>query len=119
MVRPTADGLLLPIIISSIIVDVVPTERPAEAGIEPSVGSLGDSDGNALAESVIGRFKTPLIRPRGPWCSVEDVESATLEWVWWFKHHRLQGPIGYVPPAEFEEAFYRRRGAQGPVAALT
>jgi len=82
------------------------TERLAEAGIEPSVGSVGDSYDNALAESVIGLFKTEVIRRRGPWRNVEDVEFAALEWVWWFNYHRLLGPIGHVPPAEYEEAFY-------------
>jgi transposase InsO family protein len=85
------------------------TERLAEAGIEPSVGSRGDSYDNALAESVIGLFKTEVIRRRGPWRSLEDVEFATLEWVWWFNHHRLLEPIGYVPPAELEEGYYRRQ----------
>ena len=83
------------------------TERLAEAGIEPSVGSKGDSFDNALAESVIGLFKTEIIRRRGPWRNVEDVEFATLEWVWWFNYHRLLGPIGHVPPVEYEEAYYQ------------
>ena len=85
------------------------TERLAEAGIEPSVGSVGDSYDNALAESVIGLFKTEVIRRRGPWRTVEDVEFATLEWVWWFNYHRLLEPIGYLPPAEYEEMYYRSR----------
>jgi putative transposase len=88
------------------------TERLAEAGIEPSVGSRGDSYDNALAESVIGLYKTELIRRRGPWRNLEDVELATLEWVWWFNHHRLLEPIGYVPPVEHEEAFYGRQAPQ-------
>nr|MDP2530226.1 integrase core domain-containing protein [Candidatus Palauibacterales bacterium] len=83
------------------------TERLAEAGIEPSVGSRGDSYDNALAESVIGLYKAEVIRRRGPWRSREDVEFATLEWVWWLGYHRLLGPIGYVPPVEYEEAHYR------------
>ena len=83
------------------------TERLATAGIEPSVGSVGDSYDNALAESVIGLFKTEVIRRRGPWRSLEDVEFATLEWVWWFNNYRLLGPIGHVPPAEYEEDYYR------------
>lgn len=95
------------------------TERLAEAGIEPSVGSRGDSYDNALAESVIGLFKTEVIRRRGPWKNVEDVEFATLEWVWWFNHHRLLEPIGYVPPVEYEEAYYRQQEAQASVPALT
>jgi putative transposase len=106
------------------------SERLAEAGIEPSVGSKGDSYDcdlrgtsfqvlNALAESVIGLFKTEMIRQRGPWRGLEDVEFATLEWVWWFNHHRLLEPFGYVPPVEYEEAFYRRHETQPLVPALT
>ena len=94
------------------------TERLAEAGIEPSVGSRGDSYDNALAESVIGLFKTEVIRRRGPWGSLEDVELATLEWVWWFNYHRLLEPIGYVPPVEHEEAYYRRQRDQPELATL-
>lgn len=94
------------------------TERLADAGIEPSVGSRGDSYDNALAESIIGLFKTEVIRRRGPWRSVEDVEFATLEWVWWFNHHRLLGPIGHVPPAELEEAYYTRMEAHPEPAGL-
>ena len=82
------------------------TERLAEAGIEPSVGSVGDSFDNALAETVIGLFKTEVIRRRGRWRSLEAVEFATLEWVHWFNHRRLLGPIGHVPPAEAEAAHY-------------
>jgi putative transposase len=80
------------------------TERLAEAGIEPSVGSVGDSYDNALAETVIGLFKTEVIRPRGPWRSLEAVEFATLEWVDWFNTRRLLEPIGNIPPAEAEAA---------------
>jgi transposase InsO family protein len=95
------------------------TERLAEAGIEPSVGSRGDSYDNALAESVIGLFKTEVIRLKGPWRGLEDVELATLEWVWWFNERRLLEPLGYLPPAEYEDAFYRRQEAQATEAALT
>jgi len=84
------------------------TERLAEAGIEPSVGSRGDSYDNALAESVIGLYKTEVIRRRGPWRGVEDVEFATLTWVAWYNSSRLLEPLGYVPPREFEETYYRR-----------
>jgi putative transposase len=87
------------------------TERLAEAGIERSVGSVGDSYDNALAESVNGLFKTEVIWRRGPWRSFEDVEFATLEWVDWFNNRRLLEPIGYVPPAEFEAAYYRGQNA--------
>jgi transposase InsO family protein len=84
------------------------TERLADAGIEPSVGSRGDSYDNALAESVIGLFKTEVIRRLGPWRSLEDVEFATLEWVDWFNTRRLLGSIGYVPPAEYEARYYEQ-----------
>jgi putative transposase len=83
------------------------TERLAEAGAVTSVGSPGDSYDNALAETIIGLYKTELIRKRGPWKNLDDVEYATLEWVDWFNHRRLLEPIGYVPPAELEEMFYR------------
>ncbi len=82
------------------------TERLTEAGIEPSVGSVGDSYDNALAETVIGLFKTEVIHRRGPWRSFEAVEFATLEWVDWFNNRRLLEPIGNIPPAEAEEAYY-------------
>ena len=95
------------------------TERLAEAGIEPSVGSRGDSYDNALAESVIGLFKTEVIWQRGPWRGLEDVEFATLEWVWWFNHHRLLEPLGHIPPVEYEEAFFRRQDTLDLVTALT
>jgi putative transposase len=83
------------------------TERLAEAGAVTSVGSRGDSYDNALAETIIGLYKTELIRKRGPWKNLDDVEYATLEWVDWFNHRRLLEPIGYIPPAELEEMFYR------------
>jgi transposase InsO family protein len=82
------------------------TERLADAGIEPSVGSVGDSYDNALAETVIGLFKTEVIRRRGPWKGLEAVEFATLEWVDWFNNRRLLEPIGNIPPAEAEARFY-------------
>jgi putative transposase len=85
------------------------TERLAEAGIDASVGSVGDSYDNALAESIIGLFKTEVIYARGPWRSLEAVEYATLEWVDWFNHRRLLEPIGHVPPAEFEDAYYQQQ----------
>ena len=82
------------------------TERLAEAGIEGSVGSVGDSYDNALAETINGLFKTEKIRKEGPWRSVEAVEFATLEWVDWFNNRRLLEPIGNIPPAEAEANFY-------------
>jgi putative transposase len=82
------------------------TERLAIAGIEPSVGSVGDSYDNALAESIIGLFKTEVIRRFGPWKSLEAVEFATLEWVDWFNNRRLLEPIGNTQPAEAEARYY-------------
>ncbi len=82
------------------------TERLAEAGIEPSVGSVGDSYDNALAETINGLFKAEVIHRRGPWRSFEAVEFATLAWVDWFNHRRLLEPIGSIPPAEAEAAYY-------------
>jgi transposase InsO family protein len=84
------------------------TERLADAGIAPSVGSRGDSYDNALAESVIGLYKTEVIGRRDRWTSLETVEFATLRWVDWFNHRRLLGPIGFVPPAEFEANYYQQ-----------
>ena len=84
------------------------TERLAEAGAVTSVGSRGDSYDNALAETIIGLYKTELIRRRGPWKGIDDVEYSTLEWVDWFNHRRLMEPIGNVPPAEFEDAYHRK-----------
>lgn len=95
------------------------TERLAQAGIEPSVGSTGDSYDNALAETVIGLFKTEEIHRRGPWKGVEDVEFATLEWVAWYNGSRLLEPLGYVPPAEFEQAYHDRQAAPVGMAVLT
>jgi transposase InsO family protein len=85
------------------------TERLAEAGIEPSVGSVGDSYDNALAETIIGLFKTEVIRQQGPWRGIDAVELATLAWVDWFNHRRLFEPIGNVPPAEKEDEYYRQQ----------
>ena len=85
------------------------SERLAEAGIEPSVGSKGDSYDNALAETINGLYKAELIHRRGPWKTREAVELATLEWVSWFNHHRLLAPIGYIPPAEAEANYWRQQ----------
>ena len=82
------------------------TERLAEAGVEPSVGSIGDSYDNALAETINGLYKAEVIHRRGPWRSCEAVEFATLEWVDWFNNRRLLEPIGNIPPAEAEERYY-------------
>ena len=85
------------------------TERLAEAGVDASVGSVGDSYDNALAETINGLYKTEIIRRRGPWRNIDAVEYATLEWVDWFNHRRLLKSIGDVPPAELEQAYYRQR----------
>ncbi|TCM79252.1 integrase-like protein [Rhodovulum steppense] len=82
------------------------TERLGEAGIEPSVGSVGDSYDNALAETINGLFKAEVIHRRGPWRNFEAVEIATLEWVDWFNNRRLIEPIGNIPPTEAEANFY-------------
>jgi putative transposase len=82
------------------------TDRLVEAGIEPSVGTVGDSYDNALAETINGLYKTEVIRRRGPWKSLEAVEFATLEWVDWFNHRRLLEPIGNIPPAEAEQRYF-------------
>ena len=92
------------------------SERLAEAGVEPSVGSVGDSYDNALAESIIGLYKAEVIHRRGPWRKLEDVEYATLEWVDWFNHRRLLESIGHLPPAEFE-LLYNRQHNESATAA--
>ncbi len=88
------------------------SERLAEAGIEPSVGSKGDSYDNALAETINGLYKAELIHKRAPWKTKEAVEFATLEWVAWFNNVRLLEPIGYIPPAEAEANYYRQLAEQ-------
>ena len=97
---------------SSQYVSIRYSERLAEAGIEPSVGSKGDSYDNALAETINGLYKAELIHRRAPWKTREAVELATLEWVSWFNHHRLLEPIGYIPPAEAEANYYRQLASQ-------
>ena len=84
------------------------TTRLAEVGAAPSVGSVGDSYDNSLAESTIGLFKTELIRRHGPWRTLDEVELATLGYVDWFNHHRLHSEVGDLPPAELEAAYYRQ-----------
>ena len=93
------------------------TERLAEAGIEPSVGSRGDSYDNALAETINGLYKAELIHRRAPWRTREAVELATLNWVHWFNHHRLMESLGYIPPAEAEANFYSQSADQRLLAA--
>jgi putative transposase len=94
------------------------TERLATAGIAPSVGTVGDSYDNALAESVIGLYKTEVIRRQGPWRHVEAVEFATLAWVDWFNTRRLLAPLGHVPPIEYERAYYERHATPAIEAGL-
>ena len=87
------------------------TERLAQAGIEPSVGSVGDSYDNALAETINGLYKTELVHRQGPWRNMQDLEMATLGWVDWFNNRRLLGPIGDRPPAEYEMMHYEKESA--------
>ncbi len=94
------------------------SERLADAGIEPSVGSRGDSYDNAPAETINGLYKTELIHRRAPWKTRESVELATLEWVAWYNHCRLMEPLGYIPPAEAEANYYRQLRNAGGVPAL-
>ena len=91
------------------------TERLAEAGLEASVGSRGDSYDNALAETVIGLYKTEVIYHDGPWKGLEDVEYATLEWVSWYNTQRLMEPLGYLPPVEYEAQYHPRADLAAPV----
>jgi len=93
------------------------TERLAEAGVEPSVGSKGDSYDNALAETINGLYKAELIHRRAPWKTKESLELATLEWVSWFNHHRLLESNGYIPPAEAEANYYRQLAEQAAIPA--
>jgi transposase InsO family protein len=95
------------------------TERLEAAGIEASVGSVGDAYDNALAETINGLFKTEVIHRCGPWKSFDAVEYATLEWVHWFNNKRLLEPIGNIPPVEFEEAYYTGQNSPTLVAGLT
>jgi putative transposase len=94
------------------------TERLAEAGAAPSVGSAGDACDDALAESVIGLSGAEVIHRRGPWRGFDDVEHATLEWVARFNTQRLLEPLGYLPPAGYGEQFYRAQAAQAELVAL-
>ena len=92
------------------------TERLAEAGVDSSVGSVGDSYDNALAETINGLYKTEIIRRRGPWRNIDAVEYATLEWVDWFNNRRLLESIGDIPPAELEQAYYDQLDSQAEAA---
>ena len=90
------------------------TERLAEAGIQPSVGAVGSSYDNALAETINGLYKTELIKPRKPWRTIEEVELATAEWVDWFNHRRLYEYCGDIPPVDLEAAYYAQHRDQPP-----
>ena len=95
------------------------TERLKDVGIEPSVGTVGDSYDNAMAETINGLYKTELIRQNGPWRNIEEVEFATLEWVDWFNHRRLLEPIGNIPPVEFEAMYFQNQEAPATGVGLT
>jgi putative transposase len=114
--RPRADNLIHHSDRGVQYVSIRYTERLADAGVEPSVGSVGDSYDNALAETIFGLFKTEVIRRNGPWRNIEEVEFATLEWVDWFNNRRLLEPIGDIPPVEFEQLYYERQG--GPAIGV-
>ena len=100
-------------------VSILYTERLAQASIEPSVGSRGDSYDNALAETINGLYKAELIHRKAPWKTTQAVELATLEWVAWFNHHRLLEPIGYIPPAQAEANYYQQLAEKSNSEALT
>ena len=95
------------------------TERLAKNGLVASVGSRGDSYDNALAETIIGLYKTEMVRNRGPWRGLDDLELATLEWVDWFNHRRLFHELGRIPPAEFEENHYKQKESDHKVETHT
>jgi len=114
--RPTGDGLIHQSdrgSCSQAHLSIRDAERLADAGIDTSVGSVGDSYGNALAESIIGLFKTEVINFLGPWKSMAQVEWETLQWVSWYINERLHGAIGHRPPQEVEEAFYAQMNNLG------
>jgi putative transposase len=114
--RPDADGVVHHSDRGTQYTSIRYTERLAAAGVERSMGSVGDSYDNALAESINGLYKTELIWKRGPWRSIEAVEYATLNWVDWFNNRRLLQPLGYIPPAEFEAQYYRGQQSQAMAA---
>jgi transposase InsO family protein len=107
--RPNSDGTIVHTDAGTQYTSIRYTERLADAGLERSVGSVGDSYDNALAETINGLYKTEVIRRSGPWRSVDDIEFATLKWVDWFNNRRLLEPLGYVPPVEFEAAYYQQQ----------
>jgi transposase InsO family protein len=112
----SAEGLVHHSVRGSQYLSIRYTERLAEARIESSVGSVGDSYDNALAESIIGFYKTEKIWLQGPWRNIDEVEYATLEWVDWYNNRRLLEPIGNIPPVEFEAAYYEQENGQAMAA---
>jgi len=114
--RPLQDGLIHHSDRGSQYLCIRYTDRLVEAGISSSVGSVGDSYDNALAETIIGLFKTEVIRRRGPWRDVDSVEMAVLEWVAWFNNQRLLEPLGWIPPVEYEKNYYDAQAAQRKAA---
>lgn len=117
--RPDANGLVHHSDRGAQYLSIRYSERLAEAGVKPSVGSRGDSYDNALAETINGLYKTELIHRRAPWKSRESVELATLQWVHWFNHTRLLEPIGYIPPVEAEANYFRQLAEKTETAVLT
>jgi transposase InsO family protein len=117
--RKIADGLIHHSDRGSQYLSIRYSEKLTDAGVDPSVGSVGDSYDNALAETIIGLFKTEVINRRGPWRSLEEVEYATLEWVDWFNNRRLLEPVGNIPPAEAEALYYQEQDVHAMMAGLT
>lgn len=114
--RSNTDGLIHHSDRGSQYLSIRYSQRLAECGIRASVGTTGDSYDNALAETINGLYKTEVIRRRGPWKNVDSVEYTTLEWVDWFNNRRLLEPIGDVPPAEFEQAYYQQHNSHAVAA---
>lgn len=114
--RPDTDGLIHHRDRGRQYLSIRYSERLVEAGIQASVGTTGDSYDNAMAEPLIGLFKAEVIWRQGPWRSLDAVEYAVLVWVDWFNNRRLLGPIGDVPPAEFEQEYYRQQQSQARAA---
>ena len=114
--RPRSDGLVHHSDRGTQYLAIRYTERLAQAGLERSVGSVGDSYDNAMAESIIGLYKAEVIHRRGPWRDVDPVEIATLEWVDWFNNRRLLGPLGYVAPVVYEATWYEAQEGQAKAA---
>lgn len=117
--RPVSDGLVHHSDRGVQYLSIRYTDRLAEAGIEPSVGSVGDSYDNAMAETIIGLYKTEVIHLKGPWRGIDHVEYETLVWVDWFNKKRLLGPIGDIPPVEYESLYYERQEIPAMVVGIT